>query len=62
MRSDKFGSYEDRFCSFSRSIERLFIVIILGLVLFLVTSQILLSNDTFRHWIVVVEKLEGIAS
>jgi hypothetical protein len=62
MRSEKHGNYEERFCSFSKPVERIFVYLVLGLVLSLISSQLLLSNDTFRHWFIIVDRLEGVAS
>ncbi|RKD25682.1 hypothetical protein BEP19_01700 [Ammoniphilus oxalaticus] len=62
MRRSKYPSYDEKFIKFSVSIERWLVVAIFILLLSLVLTQTLLRVDTFRSWIVEVEKLEGIAS
>jgi hypothetical protein len=62
MRKEKYRSYDDRFAQFSSSIEKLIITLIVLLFLSLVTTQSLLQFDSFRQWIVEVERLEGVAS
>lgn len=62
MRRDKYPGYEERFLRFSLSIERWLLLVILLLLLSLAITQVLLHVDSFRIWMVEVEKLEGVAS
>ncbi len=62
MRRSKFPSYNERFQRFSQSVEKWLIFGVFLLLLSLLITQILLHMDFFRHWMVEVERLEGIAS
>lgn len=62
MRRSKFPTYNERFQRFSQSVEKWLIFGVFLLLLSLVITQILLHMDFFRHWMVEVERLEGIAS
>lgn len=62
MRKEKYPTYDEKFVKFSASIEKWLITMILALLLSLAVTQMLLYVDSFRSWIVEVEKLEGVAS
>lgn len=62
MRSDKYPSYEERFCRFSSFVEKGLITAALALLISLTFTQVLLNVDKVRHWVVEVERLEGVAS
>ena len=62
MRSDKYPTYEERFAAFSKSIEKGIVILVVALAISLLLVQGLLQIDSFRHWFIEVDRLEGIAS
>lgn len=62
MRRSKYPAYEERFLRFSQSVEKWLIFVVFLFLLSLLITQILLHVDFFRHMMVEVERLEGIAS
>lgn len=62
MRREKYPTYDEKFIKFSSSIEKWLLTTVLVLFVSLLVTQTFLRVDSFRVWIVEVERLEGVAS
>ena len=51
--------YEEKYLYFSNAMEALIKKIILLLLITLIISQLLITNQALRYWLVPVEKIEG---